>query len=228
MKILITAATPFELEKIQAIWPQGQYQSVFNLQYFTSGVGSILSTHALTLLLSKKSYDFILHVGVAGAIDQNLKLGQVVEVIQDQFGDLGVEEKDGSFISIFEMGLIDNKQNIFKDGQLESPSDFKFLPKVTASTVNKVTGSEESIKKLKENNPAQIETMEGAAITYVSKSFNTNCLQIRAISNYVEPRNRDNWKIDEALTKLAEVVNQILSTFPGALESKSAKLKLGL
>jgi futalosine hydrolase len=38
-------------------------------------------------------------------------------------------------------------------------------------------------------------------------------LQLRAISNYVEVRNREAWKIKEAITALNEAVQQLLGAF---------------
>ena len=68
--------------------------------------------------------------------------------------------------------------------------------------MNCVTGSEKSIKNLiKRLNPTT-ESMEGAAVFYASKQLNIDCLQIRSISNYVEPRNKDNWKIGLAIKNL--------------------------
>ena len=37
----------------------------------------------------------IINAGIAGAFNRSLKIGDVVQVVSEQFGDLGVEEKDG-------------------------------------------------------------------------------------------------------------------------------------
>ena len=74
-----------------------------------------------------------------------------------------------------------------------------------------VTGSEASLKLLQKTYNADSESMEGAAVFYVANQFKIPALQIRAISNYVEPRNRDNWKIKEALDALTSVVKPLIS-----------------
>jgi len=38
----------------------------------------------------------------------------------------------------------------------------------------------------------------------------TNVIQLRAISNMVEPRNRSNWKIELAITNLNATLNLLL------------------
>jgi futalosine hydrolase len=44
--------------------------------------------------------------------------------------------------------------------------------------------------------------MEGAAFFYACREAGVPCLQIRAVSNYVEKRNRDNWHIGLAIKNL--------------------------
>jgi len=81
------------------------------------------------------------------------------------------------------------------------PSRFR---KAKSLTVNKVSGTQESIDKLTAKYSAQTESMEGAAFLYACKTMDVDCIQLRAISNYVEPRNRDNWEIEKALDNLNE------------------------
>lgn len=52
--------------------------------------------------------------------------------------------------------------------------------------------------------------MEGAAVFYVANQLNIPAIQIRSISNYVEPRDRANWKIQEALSSLSTVIKPLL------------------
>jgi len=157
----------------------------------------------------------LIEAGVAGAIDRNLALGEVVEVVSDAMADIGVEEKDGSFTSAYEMGLIEADVMPFREGRLWNQPELEraFLPKVHAITVNKVHGSAASIEVLEQNYPyAQVESMEGAAFFFVGLQMNVHLLQLRAISNYVEPRNRATWKIEEAVTNLNEVLVEMLDS----------------
>jgi futalosine hydrolase len=52
------------------------------------------------------------------------------------------------------------------------------------------------------NNKLFVESMEGAAVAYVAAQLNINAIQIRSISNRVEKRNRNNWKIALAVENL--------------------------
>ena len=71
-------------------------------------------------------------------------------------------------------------------------------------------GFEDDIKKLSGNTHGQIESMEGFPFFYVSLMKNIPFISLRAISNYVEPRNKENWQINAAVQNLNEVLVRIL------------------
>jgi len=54
--------------------------------------------------------------------------------------------------------------------------------------------------------------MEGAAFLYACLLEGISCLQIRAISNKVERRNKDNWDIKLAVKNLTEKSLEIIKT----------------
>jgi len=56
-----------------------------------------------------------------------------------------------------------------------------------------------------------VESMEGAAVFYVCRYLGVPCVQIRAISNRVAPRENAGWNIPLALENLKESLERILS-----------------
>jgi futalosine hydrolase len=52
--------------------------------------------------------------------------------------------------------------------------------------------------------------MEGAAFFYACREAGVPCLQIRAVSNYVEKRNRDAWQIGLAVKNLNTFAVELL------------------
>jgi len=50
----------------------------------------------------------------------------------------------------------------------------------------------------------QTESMEGAAFFMACQNTGTPCLQLRAISNYVEPRKPESWEMATAIQNLTE------------------------
>lgn len=221
MDLLLAAATGFEIAPTEA-WLQTHAQRVDNYRYrlgqaeidlLITGVGIPLSAYSFGKIFAQKRYDLAIQAGIAGALDRELELGEVVQVIAEQFGDLGVEEADGRFTSAFDLGLIDANQPPFVEGKLRSVADSgspAFLRQVRGTTVSKVHGRESSIAEFRRRSDAQVESMEGACFTYACLLEQLPFLQIRSISNYVEARNREAWEIPLAIERLNEVLRDMI------------------
>lgn len=178
-----------------------------------SGIGIPQTLYRTTKWLAKNKYDIVINIGICGSYNEELEIGDVVSVVLDEFADLGVTEKDGSLKTLFEEDLIKNNFKPFKNGKLYNASQSAIdtsLPKVTSITVNNSSGNKKQIKRRKEKYSPDVETMEGAAIAYLCLSEKINYLQIRGVSNYVEPRNKDKWDIDAAVKSLTLAVLDIL------------------
>ena len=85
------------------------------------------------------------------------------------------------------------------------------LKKVRGITTNKSHGRATSIAEIKSKFNAQVESMEGAVVLYVCSWFGIPCIQIRSISNFVEPRDSAQWNIPLALEKLNISIKEVLS-----------------
>lgn len=217
-KLLIVSATPFEIASIlnyleQNFSADGNVFKSDNLEIhiLVTGIGAVNMTFQLTRLLSTAPpYDLVINAGLGGAFDTTSKLGDVVNIVKDTFADIGVFEMDNKFVSAFELRFINGKEFPFTDDWIVNPdNESKFLPNKTAITVNAVSGSPSSIMQVKEFN-ADIESMEGAGFAFVCANFSQKYLQIRAVSNYIEPRNRGNWEVELALTNLNEVLKDMI------------------
>lgn len=220
MHLLICSATAFEIAPLEH-YLKDQFTSSGNYQYqrnnlkisvLISGVGLPITAYNLAKMLGLHQFDLAINVGIAGAFDRSLSLGDVVQVVSERFGDIGVEEADGSFTDVHELGLIAPNLPPFSDGALinVASSGFDFLPKVKGISVNKVHGFPASIERLQSKYDVQIESMEGAAFFFACLSEDIPFLEIRSISNYVEARNRDNWKIGLAIEQLNKVAIEMI------------------
>jgi futalosine hydrolase len=210
MNLLIVAATEGEIRplptspKPRPTDRRSGGERSYNVDTLITGVGMVATTYALTKHLQHNRYDLALQIGVAGSFDRDLVLGQVVFVHSDRFGDLGAEDHD-NYLDIFQMGLLKNGTP-FTDGWLNTPilpvHEKISLPKVTGLTVNTVSGNDCTIKNRSDKYGAATESMEGAAFHYVCLQENVPFAQVRAISNYVTPRDKSQWKMKEAITNL--------------------------
>jgi futalosine hydrolase len=219
-KILVIAATPFEIQPfINFLRDQATQrynplfgQNGYEIDVVVTGVGIANTALKMGKTLTQKRYDFALNAGVAGSFNRKILRGDVVEVISEQYGDLGVEEADGKFSDMFEIGLITKNEKPFNDGKLLNikPLQLNNLPQVRGLTVQKVHGFTDSIEAVQKKYQSDIETMEGAPFFQACLSENVPFGQIRAISNYVEPRDRENWKMKEAIANLNTVLIEII------------------
>jgi futalosine hydrolase len=223
MKILLVASSNSEVQLLRdkLTFVSKTYSNLLNYKYgnldidiMVTGHGSVFMTYHLTRILNAFSYDLAIHVGVAGSFDYFLELGFVVNVIQDQFADLGVEEKD-SFYSLGEKELMDEDSFPFTGELLRSLGCFEIdvvesLIPVKAITVNTLHGKQENIQKAKNRFKCEIETMEGAAFFYACLMEKIPFLQIRSVSYFVEIRKVDNWNNPLAINNLTNTIIEIL------------------
>lgn len=165
-------------------------------------------------LFTKHRFDLAINAGIAGAYPASgFAKGDVVNVTTERFADLGVEEADGSFTDVHELGLVDANASPFSNGTLLNPATgHDFLPKAKGLTVNKVHGYQPSIDAILRKYPADVESMEGAAFFLACLMAGQPFLQIRSISNYVETRNREAWEIPKAISALNSVLVEVVGS----------------
>ncbi len=210
MRILIVVATQDEVQPlIDALGMQKSSEadnlfvprhiSVANCSVLITGAGMVPTAFALGKHLPHNVYNLVINLGIAGSFDRTIQLGDVLEINQDTFAELGAED-DTRFINIEQLGF---GASIFNPtGSLDHFTKKANLAKASAITVNTVHGNEGTIAEVSSRIKPQLESMEGAAFFYACRELKVPCVQIRAVSNYVEKRNRDNWQIGLAVKNL--------------------------
>ena len=221
--LLFVVATPFEIAPLHTWLEESTIKvadNIYSMKGLTitilvTGLGTFnMSFQCGKLFGSGYKPQLAVNAGLAGSFDTALELTTVVNVYKDTFADVGVYEKDGSFTSIFDLELIKPDVIPFKQGWLENDSHLaSFLPNKTAITVNTTSGDEARIKVLKDKYNADLESMEGASFAHACQMSSIPYLQIRVLSNYVEPRNRMNWKIDQSIARLNEVLIHMVQAY---------------
>ncbi len=223
MDVLLIAATEAEIAPLATLIADMQDAGTEALYHFSwgsvtlciTGVGVVATAHALTKQLCNKPYDVVVQAGISGAFNRQLQIGQVVTVATEQWGDMGAQDHD-NYIDIFSLGLMDKDSHPFTNGRLIAPetaiSKALQLQAVDGITVNTVSGNAATIARLQALYNADIESMEGAAMHYVCLMESIPFVQLRAISNYVEPRDRGKWNIPLAVNNLNTALVQLFNT----------------
>lgn len=207
MNCLVVSATVLEIKPfIQHCRTTSKLDYIdLQLDFLVTGVGSLNTSYALMKHLQVKKPDIVFMAGIAGAFDRSLDLGAVVTVKQESMADLGVNERDG-YKDVFDLKLLAANEFPFKQKKLTNP--FKVLmertklPLVGSVTVNQITTSKKTAELYQRKYKAKIENMEGAALHLVCMKENIPFVQIRSISNYVGERNKQKWKLKEAVQNL--------------------------
>lgn len=220
MKILIVAATWMEVKLLVDEMEQMEEKSHFLREFrvddtevdiLVAGIGSTFTAFHLTNTLKESRYDFVLNVGIAGSLIKGLGIGEVVNVISEEFADLGIE-KENDFLTLFETGFIDSNEFPFEQGIIKATdcNGLVDLKKVRGITTNKIHGRDSSIAEIHQKFSAHVESMEGAAVFYICTWLGIPCCQIRAISNYVDAGKSAEWDIPLALENLKNAILQVL------------------
>lgn len=219
--ILIIASTYNELAQSfgSIILKPGQVTMVFSndrlkIDALVTGIGMVATAYHLTKHLCNQTYNMVLQAGVGGSFNRNINLGDLVNVVSDCFIELGTFTE--KFETVFDLNLYNKNEAPFLEGFLHPSTPIgllKTLPQVKAITVNQITGNSAQISYLEQifnqlNYHPTIESMEGAAAFYVCSSLQTPIYQVRAISNYVEPRNRNNWQLDHAFASIHQFLER--------------------
>lgn len=202
VRILIVAATEAEIEPL--VTKLGA-----ELEVLVTGVGMTATAFALGRDLANRRCDLAINLGIAGSFDRTIDLGSVLEVSEDTLAELGAED-DEAFLSLPALGF--GEATFTPTVHLKDLAGAPRLPLAKAITVNTVHGNLASIAKIESRLAPQIETMEGAAFFYACRQAGVPCLQIRAISNYVEKRNRNGWKIGPAIANLNRMAISLAET----------------
>jgi futalosine hydrolase len=217
VRILLVAATVAEIGPVldgvglaNAAAPAatGGRRGAHAIDVLVTGVGMVATAMWCGRTLALQPYDLAINLGVCGSFDPELPPGSLVHVVVDRVPELGAEDGD-NFLTIHDLQLLDEDEFPYAGGNLvnESPIEnalLATLPDVTAITVNTAHGHDVSIQRVAGRFAPQVESMEGASFMYACLVSGTPFVQVRAVSNMVERRNRAAWKLPEAVRAIGD------------------------
>jgi len=209
VRILIVSATTAEIDSYAS-----QLTSRAGVDVLVTGVGMVATAARCAQALALERYDVALNLGVCGSFDRALSPGTVVHVVRDRIAELGAEDGE-RFLTIHDLQLLDDDEFPFRAGKLVNDAPpataaLDALPVVEGITVNTVHGNDRSIDEVARRFRPQVESMEGAAFMYACLVQGVRFAQVRAVSNIVERRNRDAWKLKEAIDNLGVAAADIV------------------
>lgn len=223
MKLLVVSATVPEIKPLLLSLEQSKAKEFsmntvhyhhLDIDILITGAGLMHTAYFMGKSLANNTYNLALQLGIAGSFRRDIAIGMSVNVVEEVVADLGAEDKE-NFLDAIELHLLPPDQFPYQAGKLlnktpDSAYGTSEIKKVKGISVNKVHGYQQSIDKIIQKYDPDIESMEGAAFFHACLIERVPCLQIRTISNYVEDRNKDRWKIPLAIENLNKIALKII------------------
>ena len=200
-RVLVMAAVPAERDALL----RGLRENT-RFDILLAGVGPVSSAVNTTKALAAGGYGLVISVGIAGGFPGKAEVGSLVVADEIVAAELGAETLQG-FQSLDELGL--GSASIRVDAGLvrlvssalqKTNLPFCIGPVLTVSTVTGTTaGAAERASRVP---GAAAEAMEGYGVALAAYNFGVPMVEIRAVSNLVGPRDREAWRLKEALDLL--------------------------
>ncbi|MET9852910.1 futalosine hydrolase [Streptomyces sp. NPDC006450] len=171
-----------------------------------AGVGpaaAAAGTATAVALAEAPGYGLVVSAGIGGGFAPAAPIGSLVVADAIVAADLGAETPEG-FLTVTELGF--GRSVHLPPAELAAraaeATGALLAPVLTVSTV---TGTAARTTAVAARHPlAGAEAMEGFGVAEAAAAHGLPVLEVRAVSNAVGPRDRDAWRIGEALTALAD------------------------
>ena len=224
--LLILTATAYEQQRLRdslqqvttqrrgrRAWVRGMI-GIRPFVLLETGIGAVNTAQALTVALQEVDPELVLQIGIGGAyLSSGLDKGDLALATEENYGDLGVItpagwspadeigipvlSADRDYYNTYPVDptLVTKAQHILEQlGECVVRGPFV--------TVQQCTGREDIGNELAARFNAICENMEGAAAAHICKLYEVPFLELRAISNRVEDRNKDAWDIPRAAQRV--------------------------
>lgn len=216
VKFALIVATPAEAENLRDL----------GAAVYVSGVGAVNAALAAYEAIARERPDVLVSAGIGGAFPgAGLRVGDAAISSEMIYGGLGAWDGDpasGRFLDLADLGLplLPGVFNTLPawDGARSwaGAAGAAFGPILTLESV---TGSAAAAQALQARFPGALaEGMEGAGVAHAARRAGVAAVEVRGISNFVGPRDRDRWRIPEALRACREALAALL---PGASAAAS-------
>lgn len=214
---ILVSATEMEMHPLRLLLQQHR-----EVSFLVSGVGPVETAINLASYLAQNDVpiDGVINFGVGGAfVDGGLKPLDVCLAAKEVFGDLGTcfgdEIRPFENKEMWAKTEFDLKGPLFKKSQEMLKANSIAYKTGNFITVSCVSGAAKRGNYLRDKHQGLCENMEGAAAARVCQKFDSPCLELRCISNFVEDRDVSRWKLAEASQKCAEVVSALVTGLIG-------------
>ncbi|WP_097981035.1 futalosine hydrolase [Streptomyces sp. f150] len=233
MRVLVVTAVPVERDAVTRAFggaeehvalPGAELHRRGAFDVLAGGAGPAAAAAATAFALASGApasgasasapYGLVVSAGIGGAFTPVTPLGSLVVADGIVAADLGAETADG-FLPVTALGF-------GRDRFTPPPVLVREVAAATGAaagpvlTVSTVTGSAERAGALLSAHPGALaEAMEGFGVAEAAARADVPVLEVRAVSNAVGPRDRDAWRIGDALAALTDAFGKAAPVLQG-------------
>lgn len=225
MRVLVVTAVPVERDAVTRAFggasrtlrvPGAELHRAGAFDVLAGGAGpaAAAAAAAFALASSPEPYGLVVSAGIGGAFTPLTPLGSLVVASGIVAADLGAETPDG-FLPVTALGF-------GRDRFAPPPALVQEVAAAAGAaagpvlTVSTVTGTAERAAALLAAHPGALaEAMEGFGVAEAAERAAVPVLELRAVSNAVGPRDRDAWRIGDALAALTDAFGKTAPVLEG-------------
>ncbi|MEU2759482.1 futalosine hydrolase [Streptomyces sp. NPDC006863] len=217
MRVLVVTAVPVERDAVTRAFggpeehltlPGAELHRCGAFDVLAGGAGPAAAAAATAFALASAAgaagpYGLVVSAGIGGAFTPVTPLGSLIVADGIVAADLGAETAEG-FLPVTALGF-------GRDRFTPPPALVREVTAATGAaagpvlTVSTVTGSAERAAALLAAHPGALaEAMEGFGVAEAAARAGVPVLEVRAVSNAVGPRDRDAWRVGDALAALTD------------------------
>ncbi|CAM5673501.1 futalosine hydrolase [Streptomyces badius] len=221
MRVLVVTAVPVERDAVTRAFggalggteervslPGAELHRHGAFDVLAGGAGPAAAAAATAFALASGAsapapYGLVVSAGIGGAFTPVTPLGSLIVADGIVAADLGAETAEG-FLPVTALGF-------GRDRFAPPPALVREVAAATGAatgpvlTVSTVTGTAERAGALLAAHPGALaEAMEGFGVAEAAARAGVPVLEVRAVSNAVGPRDRDAWRIGDALAALTD------------------------
>ncbi|MCL6292967.1 futalosine hydrolase [Streptomyces griseus] len=228
MRVLVVTAVPVERDAVTRAFggapetvavPGAELHRCGAFDVLAGGAGPAAAAAATAFALAAGAsapvpYGLVVSAGIGGAFTPLTPLGSLVVASDIVAADLGADTPDG-FLPVTALGF-------GRDRFAPPPALVREVAAAAGAaagpvlTVSTVTGTAERAAGLLAAHPGALaEAMEGFGVAEAAARAGVPVLELRAVSNAVGPRDRDAWRIGDALAALTDAFGKTAPVLEG-------------
>ncbi|MEV0785387.1 futalosine hydrolase [Streptomyces sp. NPDC050423] len=225
MRVLVVTAVPVERDAVTRAFGDGSEVSVRRVpgaeihrtgsfDVLAGGAGPAAAAASAAFALVSDRYDLVISAGIGGGFAGVAPVGSLVVAERIAAADLGAETPAG-FVPVTGLGFGRDRHDPPRSlvGAVAAATGAVTGDILTVSTV---TGGAERAAALLAAHPGAVaEAMEGFGVAEAAGLAGVPALEIRAVSNTVGPRDRDAWRIGDALAALTDAFGKLVPVLEG-------------